>query len=131
MTNITESTYYKIFLKSDPTQFYIGSTYKFSSRKSHHKKNVTNKRGKLYWTKLYKFIRDNGGWLNFEIEILYKSKVENKDQRLIEEQTIITVMNPPLNTNRACKKPSDYIYDIDKVINNLNLSDNKNSINDS
>ena len=38
--SMPESHFYKIFLKSDPAQFYIGSTYKLSSRKSHHKKNA-------------------------------------------------------------------------------------------
>ncbi len=43
-------TIYKIIDNNNPEQFYIGSTLCFSRRKSHHKKNVTNKRGKRYWT---------------------------------------------------------------------------------
>ena len=56
---------YKIQNNNDPEQFYIGSTLNLSRRKSHHKKNVKNKVGKLYWTKLYLYIRNNGGWENF------------------------------------------------------------------
>jgi hypothetical protein len=115
MTNIQEASFYKIFLKSDPTKFYVGSTYKISSRKSHHKKNTNNKVSKLYWTKLYKFIRDNGGWDNFQLELLYKASFETKQKRLIEEQAIITILNPPLNSVKACKCPEDYTFDVDRI----------------
>jgi predicted GIY-YIG superfamily endonuclease len=127
MTNISEASFYKIFLKSDPTQFYIGSTYKLSSRKSHHKKNATNKRSKLYWTKLYQYIRTNGGWDNFQFELLYKASFETKESRLIEEQTILNILNPPLNSNKACKCINDYVFDVESVIAKLN---SKSIVND-
>ena len=117
--DIAETAFYKIFLKSDPSQFYIGSTYKLSSRKSHHKKNCTNKRSKLYWTKLYVFIRGKGGWDSFDLVLLYKAKFETKEQRLIEEQTILNILNPPLNTNSACKCIKDYVFDVDGVMSRL------------
>ena len=117
---VSEIAFYKIFLKSDPSQFYIGSTYKLSSRKSHHKKNCTNKRSNLYWTKLYVFIREKGGWDMFDMILLYKAKFETKEQRLIEEQTILNILNPPLNSNSACKCLKDYIFDVDGVISRLN-----------
>lgn len=119
--NIAEASFYKIFLKSDPSQFYVGSTYKLSSRKSHHKKNCTNKRSKLYWTKLYQFIRNNGGWDNFEFEHLYTSSFETKEKRLIEEQAILNILNPPLNSNSACKTIKDYVFDVDSIMSKLNL----------
>ena len=56
---------YRIQNNNDPEQFYIGSTLNLSRRKSHHKKNVKNRVGKLYWTKLYQYIREHGGWDNF------------------------------------------------------------------
>ncbi len=101
-------TYYKIFKKDNPELFYIGSTLNFSRRKSHHKKNVKNKVGKLYWTKLYLTIRENGGWENFDmIKIL---EVENHPLRLLEEQALISIHCPPLNTNKSTKeKPNDEI----------------------
>ena len=38
---------YKIIDKNNNEEFYIGSTNNFSSRKSHHKKNVNNKVGTI------------------------------------------------------------------------------------
>ena len=78
--------------------FYIGSTNKISSRKSHHKKNVRNKVGKRYWTKLYVFIRNNGGWDAFKMEVIEQTELGKE-----REQYYIDLLNPTLNTNRAVK----------------------------
>lgn len=95
-------TYYKIFKKDNPELFYIGSTLNFSRRKSHHKKNITNKVGKLYWTLLYKTIRDNGGWINFDMTKIYET--ENHELRFLEEQALISIHQPPLNKNKSSKE---------------------------
>jgi hypothetical protein len=101
-------TYYKIFKRDNPTLFYIGSTLNFSSRKSHHKKNVNNKVGKLYWTLLYKTIRENGGWSNFDMIKIYET--ENHPLRFLEEQALISIHLPPLNKNKSSKeKPTEEI----------------------
>jgi len=98
-------TIYKIINNNDNTQFYIGSTKNMSRRKSHHKKNITNKRGKRYWTKLYVYIRQNGGIDNFTFEILHEEEYETKQEALHKEQEYITELNPPLNTiNAICIK---------------------------
>ena len=92
---------YKIYNLNDTSQFYIGSTVNFSRRKSHHKKNVTNKRGKRYWTKLYLYIRDNGGWINFGMEQLIKQDFNSLNDLHIFEQNLINNLKPTLNSIRA------------------------------
>ena len=94
-------TIYKIIDNNNNEQFYIGSTKCFSRRKSHHKKNVTNKRGKRYWTKLYVYIRENGGWDNFTMEAIQISDYENKQEALRDEQNFIINLKPTLNVNKA------------------------------
>ncbi len=95
--------FYKIYLKQDETIFYIGSTNNFSRRKSHHKKNVRNKVGKLYHTYLYSFIRQNGGWENFNMIIIQTNEFENINEGRIEEQKLIDELKPLLNTIKAKK----------------------------
>jgi len=95
--------FYKISLKTDPTQFYIGSTTSLSRRKCHHKKNVRNKVGKLYRCKLYEFIRANGGWDNFTFEKIYENDFTIKTSYMQYEQDLIDTHKPPLNTNRVLK----------------------------
>jgi hypothetical protein len=95
---------YKIQDNNNPDQFYIGSTLNLSRRKSHHKKNVKNKVGKLYWCKIYQYIRDNGGWDNFTF-----TKIDEIDINLLSEgteyeQSIIDELKPSLNSIKASKK---------------------------
>jgi len=94
---------YRINCKTVPLEFYIGSTNKFSSRKSNHKKSYKNKRSKKYWCKLYLFIRSNGGWDNFEMVIIEDGEVNIKVDILRKEQEYINSLCPTLNTNKACK----------------------------
>jgi hypothetical protein len=95
---------YSITYNNEPEFFYIGSTNNFSARKHKHKKNTTNKRGKLYWIKLYTFIRSKGGWDNFTIKIISEHELENKiDIRKIEQE-IINDKKPFLNTKNSYKE---------------------------
>jgi len=92
---------YRITEILNPEQFYIGSTKNLSRRKSHHKKNVTNKRGKLYWCKLYLYIREHGGWINFKFEKIHEIEIENTSLGTNEEQAIINILKPTLNTIKS------------------------------
>ena len=95
---------YSITCNDEPDNFYIGSTNKFSARKHKHKKNTTNKRGKLYWCKLYEFIRSKGGWDKFTMTIISEHELDNKiDIRKIEQE-IINDKKPLLNSINAFKK---------------------------
>jgi hypothetical protein len=91
---------YEIRHKLIPTEFYIGSTNNFSSRKSKHKKNTTNKVSKLYWSKLYLFIRKNGGWDNVEMKPIFKGEGINVKEK---EQYYIDTLKPTLNSIKSYK----------------------------
>lgn len=95
--------FYKIINKSNDKEFYIGSTKNFTSRKSHHKKNVNNRRSKKYWCKLYQYIRTNGNWDNFEMVIICQEEMPTKQDALKKEQQLINELNPTLNSIKACK----------------------------
>jgi hypothetical protein len=100
---------YEIRHKLIPTEFYIGSTNNFSSRKSKHKKNTTNKVSKLYWTKLYLFIRSNGGWDNVEMKPIFKGECfgEGLEKNLDikqKEQYYIDLHKPTLNSIKSFKE---------------------------
>jgi hypothetical protein len=112
---------YKIFIKDKPEIFYIGSTIRFAGRKSHHKKNTTNKVGKKYWTRLYVYIRDNGGWDNCIIEIIETGNYETRRDLVIKEQEYIDNLKPELNSIKACIKEKKKIELIS--IDNINNID--------
>ena len=94
---------YRIQDNKDPYEFYIGSTLNLSRRKSHHKKNSKNKVGKLYWCKLYVYIREHGGWDNFTFSKIHEMEVESLAKCVEEEQAIINMLKPSLNSIKSCK----------------------------
>jgi len=79
------SVIYRIYCKNpDITECYIGSTKCFEDRFYSHKSTCNikhnikhNKRHNLY---LYQFIRDNGGWNNFDREILEYYDCNNEEE---------------------------------------------------
>ena len=80
---------------------YVGSTCDFVARKYKHKSNCFNENGKLYNTKLYQNIRENGGEYSIE---LYKLFPCNSDEELrIEEEQVRKYLNPNLNTYKCIR----------------------------
>lgn len=97
---------YKIYKKDQP-DFYIGSTNNLSRRKSHHKKNTTNKVGKRYWCTLYQHIRKNGLWDAFTVDIIEAGTSDDFKFVRQREQYYINELKPTLNMQAA----SVYIHD--------------------
>lgn len=54
-----------VCLNPSINECYVGHTTDFTSRKNQHKSNVNNIKRKHYNLKVYKFIRENGGWKNW------------------------------------------------------------------
>lgn len=93
------SIIYKIFCKDENIkECYIGSTNNLHIRKIKHKYSCNNNNSNRYHLKLYKFIRANSGWDNFDFIILeqYENKMTKKDLLKIEGQYIKN-LKPTLN----------------------------------
>ena len=85
---------YKIFCR-DPNikELYIGHTTNFVNRKSSHKTACNN-----CDSKLYSFIRENGGWDNWKILIIDDVECKNFEEARKVEQSYIDKYNSGLNT---------------------------------
>ena len=88
MVNYQNSLIYKIYCKDENIkECYIGSTTNFQKRKSRHKsycQTMTNN------SKLYNFINSNGGFNNFEFEIIAHVPCNSiKELRKIEGEYIL------------------------------------------
>ena len=60
------TTIYKIVCTDlSNKDIYVGHTTQFIKRKSSHKHNCNNPISKFYNLKVYKTIRENGGWENW------------------------------------------------------------------
>ena len=99
---------YKLVHKEDydNANIYIGSTTNFTKRKSEHKSDSMNKIGVKYNQKIYQFIRDNGGWDNWNmIEIEKYPCFDNNEAKAKEEYWRIH-FNAGLNS-RKCFRTVD------------------------
>lgn len=66
---------------------YVGSTSNMNSRKSSHKYICSHENNKHYHLDIYQYIRDHGGFENFDITPVRKiENVSNKTELLIAEQ---------------------------------------------
>lgn len=74
------------------TEIYIGSTTDFKARKNHHKSNCNNEKCKIYNSKVYQFIRDNGNWDNWNmIEVERYNAIDSNDAKKKERYWIETL----------------------------------------
>jgi len=93
---------YKLCCK-DPniTDIYVGSTLNHYRRKNQHKSRCNNPNSKSYNFHVYKFIRNNGGFDNWNIIVLEEYEAKNKNDLLWKEREWIDKLLPTLN----CFKP--------------------------
>ena len=95
---------YKIFCKDEKIKdFYIGSTINtINNRWAGHK--TTSKKNN---NKLYKFIKDNGGFKNFDFEIIQDYPTNNLYKLREVENEYILILKPSLNSNKPFIEPSE------------------------
>lgn len=85
----------------DVKEFYIGSSENFIERKRRHKSNCNNPNSTEYNYKVYKYIRENGGYENWKYETIEEKEFENKNVLKIREQHYIDLFKPSLNMVNA------------------------------
>ena len=85
---INDYTFYKIVCLDNSVEVcYVGSTADFNKRRSSHKINCNNENSKTYNLKIYKTIRDNGGWVNFKmVQLGTREQLSKRQAEQIEEE---------------------------------------------
>ena len=91
---------YKIYCK-DPnvTEFYIGSTIDLIKRLYTHKCHCKSRSSK----KLYNYINENGGWENFNCDIIENVSCTSSSVKHDRERHYIESLKPTLNINLPYK----------------------------
>tara|TARA_R110000796_G_C14302875_1_gene405500 strand:- start:46 stop:549 length:504 start_codon:yes stop_codon:yes gene_type:complete len=93
-----KSIIYKICcLDTNIKEIYIGSTINFRCRKGVHKYDCRNNKQ----TKLYNFIRDNGGWFNWTMIEIEKYNCNDKRELLKRENEVMNELSASLNCYQA------------------------------
>ena len=91
-------TFYKIVSKNESIKdCYVGKTKIFKKRVRDHKNNCNNENYNHYNLKVYQYIRETGGWDNWEFIEIEKGEYNNKDSA-IRERYWIEKLNANLNS---------------------------------
>ena len=101
----------------EKTEIYVGSTFNFVKRKTRHRSNCINPNMKNHNIKVYVYIRENGGWDNFNMTMLDRKVCIDMLEARKYEQTLITQYKANLNSRKAfgaeTKKEYKSQYDLE------------------
>lgn len=105
---------------------YVGSTFEFTKRKSQHKTNCNNEKERAYNFKIYQTIRANGGWDNYNMNVIDRKVVIDKLEARQHEQTLIEKHKASLNSRRAYTDKKQY----DKEKSQKYYENNRDAVNE-
>jgi hypothetical protein len=91
---------YKIVSKDlNNNYIYVGSTTDFAKRKYNHKSSCTNENHSHFNFKVYKTIRENGGWNEFEMIEIEKYPCNDSNESAARERYWKEHFNANMNSN--------------------------------
>lgn len=89
---------YKLCCKNPEIKdIYVGHTTDFRRRKCQHKYCCSNENTTKYDYNVYKFIRDNGNWDNWDMIMIEEHSCQNKLEAERKEREYIENLNATLN----------------------------------
>jgi hypothetical protein len=77
---------------------YVGSTSDFTRRKCNHKNACINPQNASYNLKIYKIIRDNGGWINWSMIEIEKYPCNDNNEAHARERYWFEILKASLNS---------------------------------
>ena len=103
---------YKIVCKDiNITDLYVGHTTNFTKRKNQHKNTCNNENNKKYNLNVYQFIRNNGGWENFDMIEIEKYNCNDKLEACKRERYWIETLKASLNKVIPSRTKDEYYND--------------------
>lgn len=78
---------------------YIGSTTNFKKRQYEHKHSTKNIKNKQYNYRVYRHIREHGGWTLWVMEVLERYPCDTKEQLREREAYHVKIHDPHLNVH--------------------------------
>lgn len=100
MTEYSESCVYRFIYNNDNITYYVGSTKNYDKRLAEHKCSCNNINGIPYNYPLYNFMRNNGGFSAWTMDIIqYYPECQSEEELRMHERYYYDIHDPPLNTN--------------------------------
>ena len=135
MPDYSKSVIYCISCKDESIKdSYVGSSADFEKRKKDHKDRCNNPNHHGYNYKVYQFIREHGGFDNFEMKIIEYYPCENETELNIRENYWMDILQTTLNSRKAPvfknikewrEANIEHIREYDRIIYKKNKDANK------
>ena len=110
--NYDNTCFYKIVCKDlSIKELYVGHTTDWVSRKSKHKRHATKLNSNRSQCPVYTFIREHGGWDNFDMILLERCKCDDELDARKKERHYIEQLNASLNVYIPGRTKSEYYQD--------------------
>jgi hypothetical protein len=125
LKNYANTNIYKISQKDCDNNFiYVGHTTHFIERKADHKYSTNNTNATKYNLSLYKYIRENGGWENWEMILVEKYPCESLREAEMREEYWRLFFNAKLN-KKKCYLSDEFLLNYSKNYYKENILKNK------
>jgi len=113
MPTYENSVIYKLVHKNDQENLniYIGSTTNFRGRKCQHRSVCNNQNDEKYNLSVYQFIRDHGGWEEWQMVAVEIYPCDCKRELEIRERYHIESLKPTLNKYIPTRGLKEYYED--------------------
>lgn len=99
MTDYSESCVYRFIYNNNNITYYVGSTINYDKRLGEHKCACNNINGVPYNYQLYTYMRNNGGFSAWTMEIIQTyPECETDEELRMHERFHYDIHNPPLNS---------------------------------
>jgi len=123
LANYENNVIYKIQCKDENiTDIYIGHTTNFKQRNKTHKSNCNIETSKGYNYKIYKIIRENGGWDNWNMTIIEQYPCESVNEARERERYWIEKESSQLNVTIPNRNKKEYAQ-IYRVVHKEEISE--------
>jgi len=90
---------------------YVGHCTNMTQRKYAHKSKCNNPNDKSYNQKKYQFIRENGGWDQWQMILVEKYPCKDEPEAVLRERYWKRELKATLNTNEPCRNAKEYYED--------------------
>ena len=99
-------------------EIYVGSSTNFRQRKAQHKCSCTKEGNRDYYCKVYEYIRNNGGWDNWDMVLLEKYPCNDKYELTKRERYWTEELKASLNSNVPSRTQEEYYEEHKEYLDN-------------
>jgi hypothetical protein len=109
-TDFSKTILYKLVCNDlNVTECYVGHTTHFIKRRANHKNRCCNTNDKFYNLKVYKLMRETGGWENWTMVQIEHYPCNNRNEAGARERYWYELLNSNMNTQVPNRTLTEYM----------------------